>query len=216
MYFLYNLCSHLAVLTNCWELWKSCLCSLTNCFYLLTCLSSWFFPSVHVCPRLSFWSHLTACSLLPSLSQPCPSSRSSEVSETGQLHSDCSSPSSLAAATAPQHATDKVKHTHPPWTLPLFLIVVCVVPALHAPLLILNFIPGCTLHRLLVFHRNVKGTSKFPVKCIRSSSFHSVQHLWPFPLFCVDVINIICFPFQWFLLSDLVCFVFIFHCLSFQ
>ncbi|XP_074510311.1 protein MTSS 1-like isoform X9 [Sebastes fasciatus] len=39
--------------------------------------------------------------------KPCPSSRSSEVSETGQLHSDCSSPSPLAAASAPQHATDK-------------------------------------------------------------------------------------------------------------
>ncbi|XP_029307257.1 protein MTSS 1-like isoform X5 [Cottoperca gobio] len=39
--------------------------------------------------------------------KPCPSSRSSEVSETGQLHSDCSSPSPLAAASAPQHDTDK-------------------------------------------------------------------------------------------------------------
>ncbi|XP_051262319.1 protein MTSS 1 isoform X11 [Dicentrarchus labrax] len=39
--------------------------------------------------------------------KPCPSSRSSEVSEAGQLHSDCSPPSSLAATTAPQHATDK-------------------------------------------------------------------------------------------------------------
>uniref|UniRef100_A0A8C9XPT2 MTSS I-BAR domain containing 1 n=1 Tax=Sander lucioperca TaxID=283035 RepID=A0A8C9XPT2_SANLU len=38
---------------------------------------------------------------------PCPSFRSSEVSETGQLHSDCSSPSPLAAASAPQHTTDK-------------------------------------------------------------------------------------------------------------
>ncbi|XP_035485712.2 protein MTSS 1-like isoform X9 [Scophthalmus maximus] len=38
--------------------------------------------------------------------KPCPSSSSSEVSETGQLPSDCSSPSPLAAATAPQH-TDK-------------------------------------------------------------------------------------------------------------
>ncbi|CAJ1061801.1 protein MTSS 1-like isoform X8 [Xyrichtys novacula] len=45
---------------------------------------------------------------MPADTKPCPSSRSSEVSETGQqLHSDCSSPSSLAAATAPQHATDK-------------------------------------------------------------------------------------------------------------
>ncbi|XP_047454415.1 protein MTSS 1-like isoform X7 [Mugil cephalus] len=39
--------------------------------------------------------------------KPCPGSSSSEMSESGQLHSDCSSPSSLAAATAPQHATDK-------------------------------------------------------------------------------------------------------------
>ncbi|XP_031154540.1 protein MTSS 1-like isoform X6 [Sander lucioperca] len=39
--------------------------------------------------------------------KPCPSFRSSEVSETGQLHSDCSSPSPLAAASAPQHTTDK-------------------------------------------------------------------------------------------------------------
>ncbi|XP_039661924.1 protein MTSS 1-like isoform X6 [Perca fluviatilis] len=39
--------------------------------------------------------------------KPCPSSRSSEVSETGQLHSDCSPPSPLAAASAPQHTTDK-------------------------------------------------------------------------------------------------------------
>ncbi|XP_026226825.1 protein MTSS 1-like isoform X2 [Anabas testudineus] len=47
----------------------------------------------------------------PSLSQPCPSSSSSEVSETGQLVTcDCSSPSSIAAATAPQHATDKLSN----------------------------------------------------------------------------------------------------------
>ncbi|XP_033958041.1 protein MTSS 1-like isoform X9 [Pseudochaenichthys georgianus] len=39
--------------------------------------------------------------------KPCPSSRLSEVSETGQLHSDCSSPSPLAAASALQHDTDK-------------------------------------------------------------------------------------------------------------
>ncbi|KAG8010215.1 Metastasis suppressor protein 1, partial [Nibea albiflora] len=44
---------------------------------------------------------------MPAETKPCPSSRSSEVSETGQLHSDCSSPPSLAAATAPQHITDK-------------------------------------------------------------------------------------------------------------
>ncbi|XP_029307254.1 protein MTSS 1-like isoform X2 [Cottoperca gobio] len=42
--------------------------------------------------------------------KPCPSSRSSEVSETGQLHSDCSSPSPLAAASAPQHDTDKLSN----------------------------------------------------------------------------------------------------------
>ncbi|XP_034554256.1 protein MTSS 1-like isoform X2 [Notolabrus celidotus] len=55
-------------------------------------------------------SPMPAETKLPSLSQPCPSSRSSEVSETGQLHSDCSSPSSLAAVTAPQHATDKLSN----------------------------------------------------------------------------------------------------------
>ncbi|XP_047454411.1 protein MTSS 1-like isoform X3 [Mugil cephalus] len=42
--------------------------------------------------------------------KPCPGSSSSEMSESGQLHSDCSSPSSLAAATAPQHATDKLSN----------------------------------------------------------------------------------------------------------
>ncbi|XP_068999293.1 protein MTSS 1-like isoform X4 [Embiotoca jacksoni] len=46
-------------------------------------------------------------SSMPAETKPCPISSSSEVSEIGQLHSDCSSPSSLAAATAPQHATDK-------------------------------------------------------------------------------------------------------------
>ncbi|KAM4580638.1 protein MTSS 1-like isoform 4-T5 [Odontesthes bonariensis] len=44
---------------------------------------------------------------MPSETKPCPSFSSSEMSETVQLHNDCSSPSSLAAATAPQHATDK-------------------------------------------------------------------------------------------------------------
>ncbi|XP_030013461.1 protein MTSS 1-like isoform X8 [Sphaeramia orbicularis] len=43
---------------------------------------------------------------MPAETKPCPSSSSSEMSETGQLLSDCSSPSSLAAATALQH-TDK-------------------------------------------------------------------------------------------------------------
>ncbi|XP_044064485.1 protein MTSS 1-like isoform X3 [Siniperca chuatsi] len=47
---------------------------------------------------------------MPAETKPCPSSRSSEVSETGQLHSDCSSPSSLAAAMAPQHVTDKLSN----------------------------------------------------------------------------------------------------------
>ncbi|XP_054477067.1 protein MTSS 1-like isoform X2 [Anoplopoma fimbria] len=42
--------------------------------------------------------------------KPCPSSSSSEVSETGQLHSDCSPPSPLAAASAPQHATDQLSN----------------------------------------------------------------------------------------------------------
>ncbi|XP_038567815.1 protein MTSS 1-like isoform X2 [Micropterus salmoides] len=47
---------------------------------------------------------------MPAETKPCPSSRSSEVSETGQLHSDCSTPSSLAAATATQHITDKLSN----------------------------------------------------------------------------------------------------------
>ncbi|KAM8735172.1 protein MTSS 1-like isoform 3-T3 [Acanthopagrus schlegelii] len=47
---------------------------------------------------------------MPAETKPYPTSSSSEVSETGQLHSDCSSPSSLAAATAPQHATDKLSN----------------------------------------------------------------------------------------------------------
>uniref|UniRef100_A0A3B4US87 MTSS I-BAR domain containing 1 n=1 Tax=Seriola dumerili TaxID=41447 RepID=A0A3B4US87_SERDU len=47
---------------------------------------------------------------MPAETKPCPSSSSSEVSETGQLHSDCSSPPSLAAATAPQHTTDKLSN----------------------------------------------------------------------------------------------------------
>ncbi|XP_041843160.1 protein MTSS 1-like isoform X6 [Melanotaenia boesemani] len=44
---------------------------------------------------------------MPAETKLCPSSSSSEMSETGQLHNDCSSPSSLAEATASQHATDK-------------------------------------------------------------------------------------------------------------
>uniref|UniRef100_A0A7N6FLV3 MTSS I-BAR domain containing 1 n=1 Tax=Anabas testudineus TaxID=64144 RepID=A0A7N6FLV3_ANATE len=55
-----------------------------------------------------YTSYKSSLPMSPSLSQPCPSSSSSEVSETGQLVTcDCSSPSSIAAATAPQHATDK-------------------------------------------------------------------------------------------------------------
>ncbi|KAI3357157.1 hypothetical protein L3Q82_015460 [Scortum barcoo] len=50
--------------------------------------------------------------------KPCPSSRSSEVSETRQLHSDCSSPSALAAAaTAPQHTTDKLSNSFDHYSL---------------------------------------------------------------------------------------------------
>ncbi|XP_053182309.1 protein MTSS 1-like isoform X2 [Scomber japonicus] len=49
---------------------------------------------------------------MPAETKPCPSSRSSEVSETGQLHSDYSSdpPSLSAAAAAPQHTTDKLSN----------------------------------------------------------------------------------------------------------
>ncbi|XP_023141789.2 protein MTSS 1-like isoform X5 [Amphiprion ocellaris] len=42
--------------------------------------------------------------------KPCPSSSNSEMSETLQLHSDYSSPSSLAAATAPPHSSDKLSN----------------------------------------------------------------------------------------------------------
>nr|XP_020464118.1 metastasis suppressor protein 1-like isoform X7 [Monopterus albus] len=44
---------------------------------------------------------------MPAETKPCPSSSSSEGSDNGQLHSANSSPTSLAAATAPQHTTDK-------------------------------------------------------------------------------------------------------------
>ncbi|XP_041843156.1 protein MTSS 1-like isoform X2 [Melanotaenia boesemani] len=47
---------------------------------------------------------------MPAETKLCPSSSSSEMSETGQLHNDCSSPSSLAEATASQHATDKLSN----------------------------------------------------------------------------------------------------------
>uniref|UniRef100_A0A4W6BYX1 MTSS I-BAR domain containing 1 n=1 Tax=Lates calcarifer TaxID=8187 RepID=A0A4W6BYX1_LATCA len=43
---------------------------------------------------------------MPAETKPCPSSSSSEVSETGQLYSDCSSPPSLAAVTAAHHTTE--------------------------------------------------------------------------------------------------------------
>ncbi|XP_056141612.1 protein MTSS 1-like [Lampris incognitus] len=47
---------------------------------------------------------------MPADVKPCPSSSSSEASETGQPHSDCSSPSSLAPATASQGTTDKLSN----------------------------------------------------------------------------------------------------------
>ncbi|XP_053288292.1 protein MTSS 1 isoform X2 [Pleuronectes platessa] len=46
---------------------------------------------------------------MPAETKACPSSSCSEVSETGQLHSDCSAPSSLDAATAPEH-TDQLSN----------------------------------------------------------------------------------------------------------
>lgn len=145
-------CSHSAVhCTNCWEQWKSRLCFLNKLLlsrYLLTCLS--FDPFLlHVPPPftapLSFWSRVTACLPLPSLSQACPTSSPSEMSETGLLHSDCSSPSSLADTTAPQPSTDKVINTHPQW----------ILEALHTQhaFLILNSKPGCVCHRFSVMQR---------------------------------------------------------------
>uniref|UniRef100_A0A3P9DHP3 MTSS I-BAR domain containing 1 n=1 Tax=Maylandia zebra TaxID=106582 RepID=A0A3P9DHP3_9CICH len=44
---------------------------------------------------------------LPAEKKACPTSSPSEMSETGLLHSDCSTPSSLADSTAPQPSTDK-------------------------------------------------------------------------------------------------------------
>uniref|UniRef100_A0A669BWH1 MTSS I-BAR domain containing 1 n=1 Tax=Oreochromis niloticus TaxID=8128 RepID=A0A669BWH1_ORENI len=44
---------------------------------------------------------------LPAEKKACPTSSSSEMSETGLLHSDCSTPSSLADTTAPPPSTDK-------------------------------------------------------------------------------------------------------------
>ncbi|KAM6909783.1 protein MTSS 1-like isoform 2-T2 [Xenentodon cancila] len=60
---------------------------------------------------------------MPAETKPCPGSSSSEMSETGQLHNDCSSPSYLAAAAAAasQHATDKLSNGfdhHSPATSP--------------------------------------------------------------------------------------------------
>lgn len=125
VHLLYSRYSHLAaLLTNCWELWKSCLCCLTNCFsgftcwHVCLCNPSPLCTSVCLSVSLFSWSVcLSGFDLLPPACcpavQPCPSSSSSEMSETLQLHSDYSSPSSLAAATAPPHASDKVKNTHP-------------------------------------------------------------------------------------------------------
>ncbi|XP_063342385.1 protein MTSS 1-like isoform X7 [Pelmatolapia mariae] len=47
---------------------------------------------------------------LPAEKKACPTSSSSEMSETGLLHSDCSTPSSLADTTAPQPSTDKLSN----------------------------------------------------------------------------------------------------------
>uniref|UniRef100_A0A3B4FPG3 Metastasis suppressor protein 1-like n=1 Tax=Pundamilia nyererei TaxID=303518 RepID=A0A3B4FPG3_9CICH len=47
---------------------------------------------------------------LPAEKKACPTSSPSEMSETGLLHSDCSTPSSLADTTAPQPSTDKLSN----------------------------------------------------------------------------------------------------------
>ncbi|KAL3981156.1 hypothetical protein ACER0C_017229 [Sarotherodon galilaeus] len=47
---------------------------------------------------------------LPAEKKACPTSSSSEMSETGLLHSDCSTPSSLADTTAPPPSTDKLSN----------------------------------------------------------------------------------------------------------
>uniref|UniRef100_A0A3Q3GS57 MTSS I-BAR domain containing 1 n=1 Tax=Kryptolebias marmoratus TaxID=37003 RepID=A0A3Q3GS57_KRYMA len=52
-------------------------------------------------------SFKSSSSPMPAETKPCPTSSSSEVSETGQPHNDCSSPSSVAAAAALQYATDE-------------------------------------------------------------------------------------------------------------
>ncbi|XP_029359716.1 protein MTSS 1-like isoform X2 [Echeneis naucrates] len=51
------------------------------------------------------YTSLKSSSPMPAETKHCPSSSSSEVSETGQLHSDCPP---LAATTAPQQPTDKL------------------------------------------------------------------------------------------------------------
>ncbi|XP_061572418.1 protein MTSS 1-like isoform X5 [Cololabis saira] len=61
---------------------------------------------------------------MPAETKPCPSSSSSEMSETGQLLNDCSSPSyvaAAAAAAASQHGTDELSNGfdhHSPATSP--------------------------------------------------------------------------------------------------
>ncbi|XP_067365355.1 protein MTSS 1-like isoform X2 [Channa argus] len=56
------------------------------------------------------YSSYKSSSPMPAETKPCPSSSSSEVSETGQLPSDCSSPPSVAVATALHHATDELSN----------------------------------------------------------------------------------------------------------
>ncbi|XP_037836075.1 protein MTSS 1 isoform X2 [Kryptolebias marmoratus] len=55
-------------------------------------------------------SFKSSSSPMPAETKPCPTSSSSEVSETGQPHNDCSSPSSVAAAAALQYATDELSN----------------------------------------------------------------------------------------------------------
>ncbi|XP_034031131.1 protein MTSS 1-like [Thalassophryne amazonica] len=54
-----------------------------------------------------YTSSYKSSSPMPADAKPCPSSSCSEVPETGQLHSDCCSPSPRAATSAPQNITDK-------------------------------------------------------------------------------------------------------------
>lgn len=79
VHFLHSLCRHLAVLlTNCWELWKSCLRSLTNCFSLSADMSVFaILPLCTLCMSVHLFSsmflvssHLTLAALaVPALSQ---------------------------------------------------------------------------------------------------------------------------------------------------